>query len=70
MKINKNNKEHNNKKHLKVITAEDVCSDKLFGCFKKGVFCPGVGNIGNVVDLDTGKIIGKQSIKRKTKRKK
>lgn len=58
------------KKHLKVITEDDVCSDKEFGYFKKGVFYPGVRDIGNVIDLDTGKIIGKKSIKRKTKRKK
>ena len=69
MKIN-NIKDDNNKKHLKVITAEDVCSDKAFGYFKKGVFYPGVGNIGSVIDLDTGKIIGKKSVTCKTKRKK
>lgn len=69
MKIN-NIKNDNNKKHLKVITSEDVCSDKAFGYFKKGVFYPGVGNIGSVIDLDTGKIIGKQSVKCETKRKK
>ena len=70
MKVNENNKEHTNRKHLKVITAEDVCSDKAFGYFKRGVFYPGVRNIGDVIDLNTGKIIGKQSVKRKTKRRK
>ena len=70
MKVNENNKEHNNKKHLKVITALDVCSDKAFGCFKRGVFYPGVGNIGDVIDLSTGRIIGKKSVKYKNKRKK
>lgn len=69
MKINENVKD-NNKKHLKVITADDVCSDKDFGYFKKGIFHPGIKDIGNVIDLDTGKIIGKKSVKRKTKRKK
>lgn len=70
MKINTNNKENNNKKHLKVITEDDVCSDKPFGYFKRGVFYPGVENIGSVMDLDTGKIIGKKSVKCKTKRNK
>ena len=70
MKINENSKERSNKKHLKVITADDVCSDKGFGYFKKGVFYPGVRDIGSVINLDTGKIIGKKIVKCKTKRKK
>lgn len=70
MKVNENSKEYNNKKHLKVITSEDVCSDKAVGCFKRGVFYPGINNIGDVIDLNTGKIIGKKSVKPKTKRRK
>ena len=69
MKVNENSKERNNKKHLKVITAEDVCSNNPNGEHKRGVFYPGVNNIGDVIDLNTGKIIGKKSVKRKTKRK-
>ena len=70
MKVFEQDKKDNHKKHIKVITPEDVCSDKYYGYYKKGVFYPGVGDIGSVIDLDTGKIIGKESIKRKTKKKK
>lgn len=74
MKVNEvvdpNSYEHKHTKHIKVITLADVCSKKPNGEHKKGVFYPGINNVGYVVDLLTGNILGKKSVKRKTKRKK
>ena len=60
---------HRHTKNIKVIAASDVCSNNPNGEHKRGVFYPGINNIGDVIDLNTGKIIGKKSVKHKTKRK-